>query len=738
MLRKSVAVFSAIIIIALTFIPVYSAETDACLYSVYTDNMLFKQNEPAVISGTGAEGSVITAELYDSSEQLIAEGSCIIGKDGIFELSFLSPSGSFEEYSIILKQNGKQFSQLSNVVFGELWLASGQSNMQYPLGQAKNYVDKMNSFEKLNRNVRVLTTPTFAELNDTVGEIPFEPQKDIPGAKWITGEDLLIYGTSAVAYFFANKMTEELNIPVGILNISLGGTTIASWISREEIENNPQVKEDFITYGKYVKESDWNKTKRSIYYEMSTNYNLRIEAVKRFRLSGMIWYQGETDISWTGDAYSRAFDLLQHSYTELFSYKNGLLPIVFTQLASYYYSTEGFEVPSRNIDFSRIQQNEPESRALISIYDIPLTYRPEVGVIHPEHKLEVGERMAFSAIGMVHKRYDTYTTATIEKSEIIDDSIIVTLKNVGDGLIKNGEELKGFSICGNDGIYVKADAEIIAKNTVKISADSVKSPCSATYAYSNNNEKSNLYSTVNGKAFLPVSPFLTDINIGKKYWIEKTWADCDDETVWHTVDDKFSSFYPTWKAENANTAFNNSFLTVESSENKFSINPVLKYNDGESDEMFYDSEADYSSYGTISFKIKNNSNNDIILSKIKLQKNDLISFYPVVANTNSSAFTVPADNEWYTVTYDLNKLCLSGNSVFSLSNGVLKNIENIEFNFESVGNNASISIDSIRFSPCKTRNNIGIGNGTKAISDFFNNIMNIIKDCFEKFISLFK
>lgn len=696
MIKRILSFILAVTVAVSLIYPAYSVETKADVYTFYTDNMLFRQNEEAIIAGTADKGCKITAELFDSGMNLVASGNAEADSDNEFAVSFNAPEGGFEEYTIIIKADGKEIKKINNVVFGELWLASGQSNMQYPLAQAKNFAEEIEKNKSQSEHLRILITPDFSYLNDTTGQIPSHPVKDIPDAHWITGSNDEIHSMSAVAYFFANKMIKELDMPVGILNISLGGSTIASWISRESIESNEQVKNDFINYDKYVELSDWDKEKRSIYYEMSTNYNLRIEPLRHFRLSGMIWYQGESDIFWTGDAYSRAFDLLQHSYTELFNYKNGLLPVVFTQLASFFYSDEGWEVPARNVDFSEIQQKEPSARGMISIYDIPLTFIPELGVIHPESKIEIGERMAHSALGLVYNKNNTFTASTVIKSEIKGSAIHVTLRNTGDGLIKSSENLKGFSICGADGVYVKADAEITCSNTIRIWNDEIPSPVSASYAYSVNNEKSNIYSSENNGIALPVSPFVTDRNIGTKYWTEKTWADCDDLQTWHTIDDTHSNFYPAWESDNASISIENSALKAEASEKSFSLRPVLAYSEG----VIFDADTDYSEYGKMTFRIKNCGSSEITVSEIRLLQNNLLWYSPAVENTLSDSITIPADNDWHTVSFDLNRAYLFGNEFgISYSNGVLSKINGIELFFSSESDNSSAFIDEIRFSP---------------------------------------
>ena len=122
---------------------------------------------------------------------------------------------------------------------------------------------------------------------------------------------------------------------------------------------------------------------------MSTNFNLKINAIKDFRLSGMIWYQGETDLIFGNTCYAEQFSLLQESYTEYFSFENGLLPVIYTQIAAYNYSDDGFCLNDWNIMYCEMQNEKPSSRAVVTISDVPLTYLPEAGLIHPESKEEI-------------------------------------------------------------------------------------------------------------------------------------------------------------------------------------------------------------------------------------------------------------------------------------------------------------------------------------------------------------
>ncbi len=312
MIKKIIAVMLALAGMLAMAPCTFAQETQPKLYTFYGDSMLFKQNEDAVIAGTGNGGSVITSELYNADGALVASGKTEVKRNGTFAVSFAAPKGGYDEYKIVLKADGKEFATLKNVVFGELWLASGQSNMQYPLAQAKGGRDMFAKGEKLDKNLRVLLVPDIPEYKGSKELYPAEPQADIPGAVWVTGENGAVYSMSAVAYYFAEEMRKELDMPVGILNIPLGGTSIAAWLSREAIDSDTQVKNDFVSNGIYVEKSEWNEKEVNVYQTMTTNYNLKVEALRHFRLSGMVWYQGESDImlGWSGERYARAFDLM--------------------------------------------------------------------------------------------------------------------------------------------------------------------------------------------------------------------------------------------------------------------------------------------------------------------------------------------------------------------------------------------------------------------------------------------
>lgn len=438
-----------------------------------------------------------------------------------------------------------------------------------------------------------------------------------------------------------------------------------------------------------------------MYYDMTSNFNLKIYALRHLGLSGMIWYQGESDVilGKTPEQYASMFDLMQRSYTELFGYKNGRLPVVYTQLVSYpYLKDNGIDLADMNIGFADMQTKQADSRAVISVYDVSLSYTKELGSIHPECKMEIGERMARSAMGLVYGDDVVYTTATVSNSYMQNGKIYVDFNNVGDGLVCDGSVLKGFAVAGADGVYVQADAEITDKDTVVIYNEKIESPVSATYAYALGNMRSNLYASENGKKALPVSSFVTEKIDGTSYWYEKQWADCDDESIWHIKDDAYTAEYCVWECENANLAFEydsafsgDNGLHITDSAESFCVSPVLGARDGLLNVKFSDEGYDCSDYGSICFKVRNNGSEAVTFDSARIYA-DAIGWYSTVG----SETVIPADGKWYIVEVKLNNLNFYGVDLgIPLSNEILEDIADIKFFFS--GDDADISFDDVRF-----------------------------------------
>lgn len=439
--------------------------------------------------------------------------------------------------------------------------------------------------------------------------------------------------------------------------------------------------------------------------DMTANFNKIIAPLKNFRLSGMLWYQGESDVAWQYGRYTRAFDALQDSYTEYFNHKNGDLPIVFSQLASYLYDDLTI-LQNTNFEFANIQKSRPDSRALTSILDVPLDYTVENHAIHPLCKKEVGDKMFYAAMGLVYGKYDTYTAPTPSQVKIENGSVYITFTNVGDSLLIDGDKIKGFSICGSDGIYVSAKAELISDNTVRVYSSSVPAPKSAAYAYSQSNGNANLFACVNGEKKFAVSPFVTDMNYGAHHWHNDSWTTCDYENFWHCHTNEYTGFYNTWKATGATISFAESeidsgnALYVTSSAGQFTISPDFLYTAGGADAFFQDVDFNWSDYGTLTFKIKVQPGQTVRFDGLKLQLNDSIWFSPAIKDTNLVGCVIDGDGKVHSVTLDMNRLYVYANTATNpYDSGILTAVTSADFVFTGISSsNVSFCVDDFAFS----------------------------------------
>lgn len=704
--KKFISLFLIFSLIIVLVFPVIAKEEkeNYGLYNVYTDNMLFKQNSEGVLAGRSKAGSVVTADLYDKSGNIVTSAKAQTDRSSRFRIFFKTPGGSFENFKILLYCENEILDTLNDIVFGELWLAGGQSNMMYPLGGAEIGKDMQEKKITGSEWIRFLSTPAIPEYNGSSDNCPLYPLEEIKGCFWHKANDEKIYGNTAVGYFFAESLLKKLNVPIGILDSNLGGSSIASWLSRDAIDSDSSVKNDLLNAGEYFDAENWIETGHDPYRDMTVNFNKKIYPLRNFRLSGIIWYQGETDFiyEWSENRYACALSLLQKSFSDLFSY-DGSLPLILTQIAPHSYGRM-HRLAEWNAALCEFQSELPQSRAVITNYDVDLDYDESVGSIHPSHKYEIGSRFAEAADRMTYNKKNNYTAAYFDSCYIDNNSIIVKLKNTGNGLVINGKDCIGFSICDENGVFIKANAEIIGKDSIKVYSENIDKPVAAAYAYCENNHYSNLYSTDENGLYMPVSPFITDKELLNVSWGGNEWTDCESDTIWHLGND--AAYYDTWKSRNADISFDSESafsgergLHVESDKKifaSFSVNPVLyrKYHNKKT--SFGEWNNDWSDYDSLTFMIKNNGKKDIILKRAVIDNKGIGRFSPAVGETTSVSTVIPPDGSWHKVTLNLNRLYLFSNDASAYySNKKIDNVINFRLEFD--GKNPDISIDEFNF-----------------------------------------
>ena len=700
-MTKSLVILLCGSVLLAVSVPAFAAPaaSAARLYNVYADDMLFQRDADAVLAGEAPDGSEIAAELYDQSGGLVARGKNSAA-DGSFAVSFPAPAGGYDTYTVKVSCNGAQFAELKNVVFGELWLAIGQSNMEYPLLYTPEGKAMAAANETGPHDIHVLHLP--AQTVDGAYRTCYLPQTDVVVGGWFTADSPQVYNMSGPGYFFAVKLQEALDMPVGVLSVPLGGSCIAPWLSRKAIDGDPAVRQHIIDDGRYYGEEYWSTSDCAMHIDMTNLYNANIAPLTHFRPQGAIWYQGCSDLTLghSADYYRDCFDLLQDSYTADFGYTKGRMPFIFTQLACFDYGQGPFRVTEFNEVFTDLAKADPASRGEVTIYDLSLEFN-EMGYIHPMTKKPVGERMFQLAESLVYGKKTPSSAAYCKKAEVKDGSVYLSFANAYGGLRFVGGTPRGFAICGADGVAVEADAEIVSNDTVRVYSEFVADPVAATYAAGNWSQRANLWSVYGDEPFMPAAPVgILDPAVTHPY-ADNAWMNCDDMNFFRSGDDP--GYIETWSAsgcsvclESTDKAEGDGALRVSALAPLFTLSPNISTRSKLKVKVFDNVDADWSDYGVLRMQVKNCGKSVLRMNELRLSAGDASYYAPVCRETGLPGVTVPADGEWHIVTFDLNRLLLMGAGC-EKTNDKLTQVKRVQFQWG--GANAELLLDDIRVLP---------------------------------------
>jgi sialate O-acetylesterase len=484
---------------------------DVRLPSVIGDNMVLQQGVQVPIWGWA-----------DPCEQVSVGnnwGNACYGTradvNGLWQVNMHTPTagGPYE-----LRIMGENTITLKNILVGEVWVCSGQSNMEWPLSQATN--GKQETNEANYPQIRLFTVGR---------KVSYTPMANCKG-QWRVCDSRTAGSFSAVGYFFGRELYKQLNVPIGLIHTSWGGTPAESWMSKEYLEsdanfrpilqhfdetvaNFPQLLKK---YQEAKKERDETITRlkaegkpvppiQEIYepigkghpYSPTGLYNGMIFPIIPYGIRGTIWYQGESN-AWRAYQYRTLFLAMIKNWRQ--AWGEGDFPFFYVQLANYK------DVNSEPTESDWAELREAQLMAL-SVPNTGMAVTIDIGenYIHPKNKQDVGKRLALWALAKTYKKDVVYSGPLYHLMEVQGNKVILHFDHVGGGLVARGEEqLKGFTIAGTDRKFVWADAKIQG-DTVVVSSDKVTEPVAVRYGWAIN-PVCNLYN----KEGLPASPFRTD------------------------------------------------------------------------------------------------------------------------------------------------------------------------------------------------------------------------------------
>jgi len=434
---------------------------------IFDDHMVIQQQATVPIWGWANPSENVTIKVSWDTVTIRTKAD-----NGTFWKTALKTPAAGGPHTITIKA-GNNVRTLEDVLSGEVWLASGQSNMEWSMqasADGRTMVDQIN-----DPNIRLLNIPRAS-----AGTLQVKGEGD-----WQVCNKETVGGFSAVAYFFGKKLNQNLNVPIGLINASWGGSPAETWISREAVENNPEL---LASAGKLNKEQPWAPVTPGVLF------NAMINPLVPFRIAGAIWYQGEANTS-NSSTYRKLMETLIMDWRKEFQYD---LPFYYVQIAPFsgYGGESGTLVREQQVKMLEIPKT-----GMVVISDLV----DDVADIHPKYKKIVGERLGDVALSDTYEKTGiVYQSPLYKTMKVEKNKIRISFDHADAGLQAKGGELTEFMIAGEDQKFYPAKAKI-DKGTVVVSAKEVKNPVAVRFAWANGSIP-NLFS----KEGLPVPSFRTD------------------------------------------------------------------------------------------------------------------------------------------------------------------------------------------------------------------------------------
>jgi len=452
------------------------ARAEARLASVFGDSMVLQRDRDVPVWGTATAGEEVRVTIGKQSHTIKA------GQDGRWRVKLKAmPAGG--PYELVIQ--AANMLKVQDVLFGEVWLASGQSNMAMTVGRCRDAQAEQAAADY--PKIRMFTVKRSALL---------KPAADCQGS-WKVCSSQTVAGFSAAAYYFGRRLHKELDVPVGLINSSWGGTAIEAWTSLEVQKTDNRFAAVFAPW-KNKPEPNRNKP--------ANLFNGMIQPLVGYGIRGAIWYQGERNSRTIASSrlYRHQLPLLISDWRKRWGQGSaGDFPFVWVQLPNFK-ARQADPNPVTTWAVMResmqLGLKEPATAMAVTI-DIG-----EARDIHPKNKQDVGHRLAQAALAVAYKK-DLVAMGPLMRSVTIEDTRVrIQFDHVGKQLVVRGKDqaAKGFALAGPDRVFHLAEARVEGK-TVVVESRLVGDPIAVRYAFGDN-PAVNLYNS----AGIPVAPFRTD------------------------------------------------------------------------------------------------------------------------------------------------------------------------------------------------------------------------------------
>ena len=475
-----------------------AAQADVKLPNVFGDHMVLQQGQKNKVWGLAEAGEAVTVAINGQNQTATAAA------DGTWHV-FIDPVPVGGPYALTVK--GKNEIKFSDVLVGEVWVCSGQSNMQWSVNNSNDP-----DIEKLTAKYPKIRMINFPQ----VGTQDVKWSHD--DRKWMVCTPETVGGFSAVGYFFARQLHQTLGVPVGMINNAWGGSACEAWVRRDLLNADPLYKPlierwtqmesthaELVAKGNDLTDEQ-KKQLQGLQNQMGGNsrpaniYNGVLKSHIGYGIKGAIWYQGESN---AGRAYQYRdlFPLMIKNWRD--DWGQGDFSFYWAQLADFQN-----EQP-QPVESAWAELREAQTMTMSKLPKTGEAVIIDIGEgkdIHPKNKVDVGRRLARWALAKDYGVAIPYHSPQYKSMAKADNKIVITFDYVDGGWRPfDVKEPRGFAIAGEDKKFVWATANVLKDNTIEVSSDQVANPVAVRYGWADN-PVVNLFDG----AGLPLTPFRTD------------------------------------------------------------------------------------------------------------------------------------------------------------------------------------------------------------------------------------
>jgi len=443
--------------------------------SVFSDHMVLQRNQPVPIWGTAKPGDTITVAVAAQGPAPInppATASSKADANGKWRVDLASMKASSQPMEVrITSKVGDPAVVMADVLVGEVWVASGQSNMEWPMYKCTNGAADIAAAD--DSQLRLLTVPLGVSTTGPRPEMPL--QYNGTPSKWRLCTSSNVHNFSGVAYYFARDLRKALGVPVGVIYQAMGGTTCRAWSPRSAFTGDPVVEKNLADWNTRIKNwnAQWGSDPAEDVNRPMVLYDAMIAPLQPYAIQGVIWYQGESD---SGDplTFRRLFPSLIRSWRREWGGRD--FPFLFVQVAPH----NGWTPELREAQL-QTWQTVPNTAMVVTTDVGPV----DPNDFHPPKKEPVGVRLALAARALVYGENFEYSGPVYKSYASDNGRVVIRFTHASSGLkTGDGERLKGFTIAGADEVFADADA-VIEGDTVVVSSAAVPTPTAVRYGWAN-------------------------------------------------------------------------------------------------------------------------------------------------------------------------------------------------------------------------------------------------------------